>query len=57
MKCTDLCNFNECENIDDYNEEGIVKRGSRNAAYAAKALRWRVDHQLKYLIKKWNLSS
>ena len=30
----------------------LSKRGSRHAAHAAKALRWRVDQLLKYLIKK-----
>ena len=30
----------------------ITKRGSRHAAHAAKALRWRVDQLIKSLIKK-----
>ena len=33
------------------------KRGSRHAAHAAKALRWRVKQLLKHLIKKSILSS
>ena len=34
-----------------------MKRGSRNAARAAKALRWRVDRLLKCLIKEITLFS
>ena len=34
-----------------------VECGSRHAANAAKALRWRVDQLLKCLIKKITLSS
>ena len=34
-----------------------IKRGSRHAARAAKALRWRVEQLLKRLIKKISLSS
>ena len=35
----------------------VSKRGSRHAAHAAKALRWRVDQLLRCLIKKITLSS